>query len=125
MAEALLRHLGGDQFEVFSAGSSPAGIHRFTRQVLDEIGVPSDTQYSKHMDVYRDQSFDYVVVLCEVAALSCPTFPGNAERIEWLTDDPIRVIGSEERRLMAFRITRDILKERIEKFIKEKGNPST
>ncbi len=125
MAEALLRQLGGDQFEVFSAGSTPVGIHRFTKQVLAEIGISVDNQYSKHIDMYRDNNFDYVIVLCEVAALNCPTFPGQVERIEWLIDDPIRVIGDEERRLMAFRITRNILKERIEKFIKEKGNPST
>ncbi|MCK9484957.1 MAG: arsenate reductase ArsC [Candidatus Marinimicrobia bacterium] len=123
MAEALLRHFGGDQFEVFSAGFTPAGIHRFTKQVLSEIGIRVDDQFSKHVDTYLDRSFDYVIVLCEVAALSCPPFAGNAERINWFIDDPIRVFGSEERRLMAFKITRNILKERIMKFIKEKGAP--
>jgi len=103
MAEALLRHFGGQQFEVFSAGFTPAGIHRYTKQVLGEIGINTDSQYSKHVDEYRTRPFDYVIVLCEVAALSCPTFPGNAERINWFIDDPIRVIGSDERRLVALR----------------------
>jgi arsenate reductase len=124
MAEALLRHFGGDQFEVFSAGFTPAGIHRYTKQVLNEIGINIDQQYSKHVDEYRARSFDYVIVLCEVAALSCPTFPGNAERINWFMDDPIRVMGSDERRLMAFKITRNMIKDRVMKFIREKGTPA-
>jgi len=123
MAEALLRRFGGDQFEVFSAGFTPAGIHRLTRQVLAEIGINIGTQYSKHVDEYINRSFDFIIILCEVAALSCPTFSGNAERINWFIDDPIRVIGGEERRLMAFKVTRNILKERVMKFIKEKGTP--
>jgi len=124
MAEALLRHFGGQQFEVYSAGFTPAGIHRYTKQVLGEIGIKIDSQYSQHVDEYRPRPFDYVIVLCEVAALSCPTFPGSAERINWFIDDPIRVIGSDERRLMAFQITRNILKERVMKFITEKGTPA-
>lgn len=125
LAEALLRHFGGEQFEAFSAGFMPAGIHRYTKQVLGEIGINIDQQYSKHIDEYLNRSFDYVIVLCEVAALNCPHFPGNTERLNWFIDDPIRVIGSDERRLMAFKITRDILKEKIMKFIKEKGTPAS
>jgi len=124
MAEAILRHLGGDKFEVFSAGLTPAGIHRLTKQVLSEANISLDNQYSKHVDEYKDRAFDYIIVLCEVAVLSCPDFPGNGERINWFIEDPIRVIGGEERRLMAFRITRNLLKDRITRFIKEKGVPA-
>ncbi len=121
MAEALLRHYGGDQFEVFSAGTTPAGVHRLTKQVLGEIGIDIDSQYSKHIDTFKDKSFDYVIFLCEVAALSCPNFPGNYERINWFIDDPIRVIGNDERRLLAFQWTRNMLKTRILEFIKTNG----
>ncbi|MFH1214831.1 MAG: arsenate reductase ArsC [Candidatus Neomarinimicrobiota bacterium] len=122
MAEALLRRFGGEEFEVFSAGFTPAGIHRLTKQVLSEIGINVDNQYSKHVDEYRNRSFDYVIILCEVAALGCPTFPGQSEKINWFIDDPIRVVGGEERRLMAFQFTRNLLKERVMRFIKEKGS---
>lgn len=118
MAEALLRHLGGERFEVNSAGITPAGVHRFTKQVLSEIGIDIGNQYSKHIDTLEGQTFDYVIFLCEVAAATCPDVKANIERLHWFIDDPIRVIGNDERRLMAFRWIRDLLKTRIKEFIR-------
>lgn len=125
MAEALLRHFGGEWFEAHSAGTNPIGLHHYARQVLEEIGIPAEGQESKHIDVYLNTPFDYVIRLCEVAAINCPNFPGKNKHINWYMDDPIRVIGDEERRLTAFRITRNILKDRILKFIQEKTPTST
>ncbi len=39
MAEALLRQLGGDRFEAFSAGLEPKGIHPLTIEALKEAGI--------------------------------------------------------------------------------------
>jgi arsenate reductase len=119
MAEALLRSLGGERFEVYSAGITPAGVHRFTKQVLNEIGIDPGNQYSKHIDSFRDRTFDYVIFLCEVAAATCPDVKANIERLHWFVDDPIRVIGNDERRLMAFRWIRNQLKTRIQEFIRQ------
>lgn len=121
MAEALLRTYGGDKFAVFSAGTTPAGLHRLTKQVLAEMNVTTEGQHSKHLDEIANIRFDYVIPLCEVAALSCANIMGDHERINWYIDDPIRILGDEERKLMAFRITRNILKQKILKFIAEKG----
>jgi arsenate reductase len=121
MAEALLRTYGSDKFEVFSAGTTPAGIHPLTKQVLAEMNVTTEGQYSKHLDKLADIKFDYVIPLCEVAALSCVNIPGEHERINWYIDDPIRILGDEERKLMAFRITRNILKQKVLKFVDERG----
>ena len=118
MAEALLKSLGGDRFEVYSAGTNPAGVHHLTKQVMAEIGISMDGHYSQHISEYADTQFDYVIPLCEVAALSCPDFPGEYERINWYIDDPIRVFGDDQRKLTAFRITRNILKKKVEDFIK-------
>jgi len=121
MAEALLRNLGRDKFNVFSAGTTPAGVHKHTITVMNEIGISMDGHWSKNLNEYKDKEFDYVIPLCEVAALSCPVFPGKNERLNWFMEDPIRVLGDEERRLMAFRITRNILKKKVLDFIKEKS----
>ena len=120
MAQALLNHLDGEHFAAYSAGSKPCYVHPKTIKVMDESGISMDGHYSKHFDDYKDEHFDYVIPLCEVAALSCPVFPGTKERLNWFIDDPIRVLGDDERRLMAFRMTRNILRQKIQKFIKEK-----
>ncbi len=39
LAEGLMRHLRGDEFEVFSAGTEPKGVHPKTIEVLREIGI--------------------------------------------------------------------------------------
>ena len=36
---AMLRQHGGDEFEVYSAGTHPKGINPYTARVLDAIGV--------------------------------------------------------------------------------------
>lgn len=120
MAESIMRNLAGNEVAAYSAGITPAGIHPLTKQVLAEIGISTEGQYSKHIDELADETFDYVILLCEVAALSCPDFPGDVEKLNWYIDDPIRIIGDEERKLMAFRITRNILKRKIQDFMKEK-----
>jgi len=119
MAEALLKSLGSENFEVFSAGITPAGVHRLTKQVMGEIGISMDGHHSQHVSEYENTLFDYVIPLCEVAALSCPEFPGNHQRINWYIDDPIRVLGGDDRKLTAFRITRNILKKKVQEFIQK------
>lgn len=119
MAEALMRQMAGDRFEVFSAGITPAGLHRFTKQVLAEIGISVENQYSKHIDSFQERQFDYVIFLCEVAAASCPDVQARIERLHWFIEDPIRVIGNDEKRLMAFRWVRNMLQTKIKEFLRQ------
>src|SRR5581483_3158280 len=39
MAEGLLRHIAGDQFEVFSAGTRPVGLNPNAITAMSEIGI--------------------------------------------------------------------------------------
>jgi len=119
MAEAFLKAHGGDNFEVFSAGITPAGVNSFTKHVMNEVGISMEDHYSQYVDEYAETSFDYVIPLCEVAALSCPNFTGDYKTINWFIDDPIRVFGDEERKLMAFRITRNIIEKKVLEFIEK------
>jgi len=45
MAEALLRKLAGNKFNVYSAGLEPTVIHPLTIKVLEEIGINPSQQY--------------------------------------------------------------------------------
>ena len=116
MAEELMRHLKSDEFEVFSAGNEPKGIHPLAIEVMKEIGIDISAQRSKHLDEYLKRNFDYVVTLCENAATTCPLFPGEGERIHKGFSDPAGGEGSEKRRREVFRKVRDELKRFILSF---------
>jgi len=116
MAEALLRRRGGPDFEVFSAGTAPRGVNPLTLRALAEAGLPSDGLRSKSVSEYLDQSFDYVVTVCDDARQVCPVFPGLHESLHWGYDDPAAVEGPEEIRMAAFRKTLTAMGERVNQF---------
>ena len=117
MAEALLRHLGGDRFVVSSAGTAPTRVHPLAVAALREVGLDIAGARSKHVEELRDQPFDYVITVCDRAAETCPTLPGGGVRLHWGCEDPSAVEGDEAERLAAFRRVRDELAERILRFV--------
>jgi arsenate reductase len=117
LAEALLRHNGGDDFEVYSAGTQPKGINPLTERVLNEAGLDHGWARSKSVSEYLGQSFDYVVTVCDQARQTCPVFPGVHESLHWGYEDPAAVEGTEEQRLAAFRSTLTTMAGRIQSFI--------
>ena len=88
---------------------SPTAVKPEVKVVLDEIGIGSDGLWSKSVDEFAGQEFDFVITVCDNANESCPIFPGKAERIHWSIDDPASVEGGHEERLGAFRNARDEL----------------
>ena len=102
MAEGILRHLSGDQIEAFSAGSHPTSLHPLAIQTMSKMGIDISQQRSKQLDEYLDQSFDYIVTVCDRVREACPTFPGDPEQVHWSFLDPSAVEGSEKERTRAF-----------------------
>ncbi len=47
MAEGLLRHLAGDRFEAYSAGTEATHVRPLAIRAMDEIGVDISGQESK------------------------------------------------------------------------------
>jgi len=117
MAEALLRKLGGDDFEVFSAGTEPKGINPLTLRVLAESAIDTSFARSKSVTEYLGQPFDYVITVCDQARQSCPVFPGVHESLHWGYEDPAEAEGTEEERIAVFRRVFIGLGERIRLFI--------
>lgn len=113
IAEALLRHIGGERFEVVSAGTEATRVHPLAIRAMAESGIDISNARSKLLDEFLDRRFDYVVTVCDAANESCPIFPGSPNRIHWSFPDPSAVEGSEEERLQAFRKVRDELTMRI------------
>ena len=117
MAEGLLRNMGGDTFEAFSAGVNPTSINPLAKKVMGEIGIDISGQQSKSVDEFLDKEFDYVITVCDNARQTCPFFPGNHELLHWSLEDPSTFLGSEEERLLMFRKIRDQLRDRIQKLV--------
>lgn len=114
MAEAWLRHLTQEsvrkEIQVFSAGSSPLGVvPEETVAVMKEVGIDIVEQWSKSIDDLPQKKFDYVISLC---GDRCPFVPTN-QHINWPIPDPI---GQP---LESYRATRDLLKAKLETFLKE------
>ena len=110
MAEGLMRNFRGDEFEVFSAGVEPKGVHAKAVEAMREIGVDISWQQSKHVDDLQVKEFDYIITLCDHAAQNCPIFPGRGERMHHGFSDPAAVQGSDHEVPEAFRKVRDELK---------------
>jgi len=109
IAEGLLRHLGGERYEVHSAGVMESHLRTETVEVMKEIGIDVSRQWSKKADVYAGQEFDLVVTTCDEAKEVCPLFPGAKRMLHWSIPDPVG------RDMAAYRAARDQLKGLIEK----------
>ncbi|MFH1542622.1 MAG: arsenate reductase ArsC [bacterium] len=87
MAEGFALQLAGDKFEIYSAGSDPAGyVHPEAMAAMKEIGIDMSAQWSKRVADIPVKTFDYAVTMgCGV---TCPIVP-TKELIEWVIPDPI------------------------------------
>ena len=110
LAEGIMRHFRGDEFEVFSAGTDPKGVHPKTIEVLSEIGIDASTQTSKHINELPVKDFDYIITLCGSAAQNCPVFFGKGVKMHQGFDDPAAVAGSDQEVVESFRVVRDQIK---------------
>ena len=117
MAEALLRRHGGNDFEVFSAGTDPRGVNPLTVRVLTEAGMDSGSLSSKSVSQFLGQQFDYVVTVCDQARQACPVFPGSHNSLHWGYEDPAEAVGSDEERMGVFRDVFRQLGQRIAQFV--------
>lgn len=117
MAEGLLRSLGGNSFEVHSAGLEPRPLNPIAVNVMSEVDIDISTQRSKHLNEHLDTQFDYVITLCDRTRESCPDFPRDNEVLHWSIDDPTLAQGTEEEKLAIFRHVRDQIRALLERWI--------
>jgi arsenate reductase (thioredoxin) len=114
MAEGMLRNLAGDRFEAFSAGTEATHVRPLAIRVMGEIGIDISGQESKTLERYLQESFDYVITVCDDANEACPFFPGAQSRLHWAFEDPSKAEGTEEERLEVFRSVRDRIRDRMQ-----------
>jgi arsenate reductase (thioredoxin) len=121
MAEGLLRHMAGDRFEVFSAGTRPAGLNPDSVRAMQEVGIDIAGHRSKCVDEYAGRDFDFIITVCDSARQSCPVFPSAAARLHWDLEDPAAARGSDDERMHVFRSIRDEIAGRIREFLEKEA----
>ena len=114
IAEAYLKKLYGDHFEIESAGLEPAeGVNPLVIRVMAEVGF--DLSQKKPQNVFelfkQGKLYDHVITVCHDSESKCPIFPGITQRWHWPFPDPAAVEGEENEKLVEVRKIRDMIKE--------------
>jgi protein-tyrosine-phosphatase len=114
MAEALAIARSGGVIEAYSAGSHPKPVHpNAVRVMRDEHGLDLAAQVSKHLDVFADLRFDWVISLCDRVREVCPQFPGHPETIHWSIANPVTGDADDDATYPLFQQTAAELATRI------------
>tara|TARA_B100001758_G_scaffold244400_1_gene255679 strand:+ start:4212 stop:4625 length:414 start_codon:yes stop_codon:yes gene_type:complete len=106
-----MRHLAGEEIQVYSAGSSPAEqINPVAVEAMSEIGIDIKTQQPKK---WTDEIVREVDVIISMGCGdTCPVYPGK-RYIDWEIEDPA---GQE---IEMIRIVRDQIKKHVQELIVE------
>lgn len=79
MAEGLLRHIAGDEFEVQSAGVSPSLVRPEAIAVMDEIGIDISSHRSKSVDEFTGEDFGYIITVCDTLRRTVLSFTATLD----------------------------------------------
>ena len=113
LAEALFRHLAGDRFQVYSAGTQPQEVDDRVYQVLEQQGISLTELRSKTVNELPLDQFSFVITLCDKAKNECARYPESDALIHWDLSDPKLQLGVEP-----FQNTLVDLEDRIRLFLK-------
>jgi arsenate reductase (thioredoxin) len=119
MVEGFLKFFDNN-LEIISAGTNPSvAVHPKAVRVMNELGVDLSGNFPKNVDRFLNQSFDYVITVCDNAKETCPVFTGKVkQRFHIGFEDPAETTGTEEEILAVFRRIRDEIREKIYEFYK-------
>jgi len=122
LAEEYLRKIGGERFQVESAGLEPGTLNPYVVTLLAEDGI--EISAKKTNDVFdffkQGRQYDYVITVCgKDTDARCPIFPGKVVRRNWPFDDPSTFTGTPEQIMGRVREVRDQVLARINEFVQE------
>ena len=119
MVEGFLKSLDKN-LEVYSAGTKPADkVNPYAVKAMNEIGIDISSGIPENVDKYINQSFDYVITVCDNAKGTCPIFAGKVKKqLHIGFDDPADAIGTEEEVMPVYRRVRDEIKNSLFEFYK-------
>ena len=111
MAEGFLKSFDS-RLEVYSAGTHPSAmVHPKAVEVMKEENIDVSDGEPELVDDYINESFDYVITVCDGAKENCPVFTGKVkERMHIGFDDPALATGTSEEIVAVFGWVRDEIK---------------
>jgi protein-tyrosine-phosphatase len=113
MAAGWMRHLAGDEVEVFSGGSEPAdSVNQMAVAAMKEKGIDISSEHPQPWSDEIVQAADVVVTMG--CGDSCPLFPGK-RYVDWVVEDPSGKPIEEVRPI------RDDLERRVRALLTELG----
>ena len=127
MAEGLLRHIYGEKYDVYSAGTNPTNVNPLAIKAMAEIGIDISKHFAKGLEEFSEKEIYLAVSVCQSSAktlcalCSSPMSMGrplviNAKLHKTRNyivhgfEDPSEIEGTEEEKLAAFRRIRDEIK---------------
>ncbi len=121
MAEGFLKSFN-PSIEVFSAGTNPASnVHPKAIQVMKEVGIDISQNYTKTVDTFLKEPFDYLITVCDKSKETCPIFIGKVGmQLHIGFEDPANATGTEEEIISVFRKIRDEIRTEFYKFYQER-----
>jgi len=115
MAAAMLRHLSRGGLYIESAGVKAGSLDPLAVEAMEELGLEIGKHKPRRFEDLEDGSFDLVITLSPEAHHKAMELTRTAAtKVEyWPTIDPTAIEGSREQRLLAYRMVRDQLMQRL------------
>jgi arsenate reductase len=117
IAHGFLDHLTNNSISVFSAGIEKHGLNKNAVKCMAEIGINISSYNSNHIYEYINESFDFIITVCDNANETCPIFPNsNAKKVHRNFKDPSKINNGLYNE--SFDLVRDEIKNFMVEFIK-------
>jgi len=117
IAEGWAKKLKKDTIEAFSAEVEIYGLNPDAVRVMAEAGIDISGHTSKHVNDFKDVTFDLVITVCGHAHETCPYFSPRCRVIHVGFDDPPELArdlaqkgASKEKQVDCYRRVRDEIK---------------
>ena len=84
---------------------------------MNEINIDINDGYPKDVGQFINDSFDYVITVCDNAKETCPVFSGNVKHnLHIGFEDPADAVGTEDEIFSVFRKVREEIKVKVRLF---------
>lgn len=110
IAHGYFDYFGSERVEVRSAGLQTHGVNPRAIAIMQEDGIDISHHTSNNVSEYAEETFDYVITVCDHAQENCPFFPATVKTLHQNFSDPAKAVGTEDEIMAEFRKVRTQIK---------------